>query len=132
MATYKYVAPKDLEREFGVFKAKWNILARTLRFLGKDKMQREIQCYIILHKMMVGWREAEEGREFSEQPRSEETVGGEAFPVYAINRVDYIDGITPGIAAMCDTAAFTRNVGQYEKIRQLIMDKLWNTLGSIE
>lgn len=97
-----------------------------------DKLQRVMKYCIILHNMMVEWREADEGREFSEQTSSRAIVGGESVPVYAIQRVEDIDVPTPGsIEAMYDTATFTRNVGEYEKTRKLVIFHLWDTLGSI-
>lgn len=57
-------------------------------------------------------------------------MDGESFPVYSIHLVADIDEPTPGsIAAMCDTAKFTRNVEEYENTRQLVIDQICNTLG---
>lgn len=60
-------------------------------------------------------------------------MSGESVPVYTIYRVADIDVPTPGsIAAMCGTAKFTRNEGEYEKMKLLVMDHQCDTLGSIE
>nr|XP_043609552.1 uncharacterized protein LOC122581392 [Erigeron canadensis] len=46
-------ARKDVERAFGVLKAKWNILRRPLRPMIKDKIGQYVYTACILHNMVI-------------------------------------------------------------------------------
>lgn len=48
---------KDVEREFGVLQAKWNILGRQSRFWYQEPMKVIMHCCVILHNVMVEFRE---------------------------------------------------------------------------
>lgn len=131
MAGCQEGARKDVERAFGVLQAKWHIIVRPCRLWGVDKMKSIIMCCIILHNMMVEWREASGGRSFALEPRSGATIGGDVIPLYALRRVGVTDVPPPGsISALSATTKLTGNLAEYAKTRGLVIQHLWDCFGS--
>lgn len=131
MASCQEGARKDVERAFGVLQAKWHVLARPCRFWGREKMKVVIMCCIILHNMMVEYREASCGRSFALEPRSQATIGVDVMPLYAMRRIGGTTIPPPGsISALSATTKLTGNFAEYLKTRRLVMQHLWDCFGS--
>lgn len=61
MASKQRGARKDVERAFGVLQARWHKLRRPSGFWTLHTMQKVVRCCVILHNVMVEYRDTDAG-----------------------------------------------------------------------
>ena len=130
LSTAKEAARKDVERTFGVLQGKWHILSRPSRLWRKQSMKDIMKCCVILHNMMVEYRDEEDAGDESDNVAEEAVVGEGATELWALHMAREQEVPPPGsIAAVCGVERLMRNRIEYFKTRELIMEHLWQRLG---
>jgi len=99
---------KDVERAFGVLQAKWHILVRPSRFWKKSAMREIFLCCVVLHNMMVEYRDTEEDNDWPVTAGGTVVVSEGIKPMWATEITSEEALPPPGsIGAICALQKFT-------------------------
>ena len=92
-----------------------------------------MMCCIILHNMYMEDREEANGTPLREQPMSDAVIRGNAAPLWTApgSSLESHTALVGSLPALCATSEKMRDLQEYAKTRNLIMDHLWQRQGNL-